>query len=283
VRTLTEVIRTEASGDQTKPVEIYDLFLDAETLHFAQYTQNVTFYDLDGVESTYIAMPIEREGAKSSSDLSINNITVRMANIDRSMSAYLASNEFRSRRIVIRKLFMGVSNTSGDAVRIFDGLMDAPAADEKWLSISAADRIGSLQKECPKRWYQLLCNWQFGSTECGIDLSSVVNSGDGAVDSATATVITDAGLPNSGSGDNYWKNGYAIFTSGNLNRARRRISANTASTFTVDTALLEAPANGDEYMLLRNCDQTLSVCSGDFANMDNFGGFSTIPEQMVLR
>ena len=283
MRSLSQVVRAAASGDKSKPIEIYDVYLDAETLHFAQYVENVTFFDLAGSETTYTALPIERDGAKAASDLSINTISIRVANVNKAMSSYLAANEFRGRRVVVRKLFMGGALTSGDAVRVFDGVMDSPAADEKWLSISAVDRIGTLQKECPKRWYQLLCNWKFSSTECAVDLSSVLNSGDGTVDSATAAVITDAGLPNTASGDNYWKNGYIKFTSGNLNRTRRRISASTSTTVTVDTDLSEAPANGDDYTLLRNCDQTLLQCSGDFANGANFGGFANIPEQMVMR
>lgn len=283
MRTLSQVFKTESSGDQIAPIEIYDVFLDTQTLHYAQYPEDVAFFDLDGSATTYTALPIERDPAKATSDLSINHIMVRVANVDKAMSVYLANNEFRGRRLVVRKIFKTVSVASGDAARIFDGIMDSPAADEKWLTVVAVDRIGSLMNFCPKRHYQLLCNWKFGSTECAINLSDAINSGDSSVDSATATVITDNSLPNGASGDDWYVNGYVQFTSGNLNNARRRIKDSDATTFTVDVDLSEAPANGDTYTIWRGCDQTWLICSGDFVNGVNFGSFPTIPEQMVLR
>lgn len=283
MRTLSQVFKTAASGDQIAPIEIYDVFLDSQTLHYAQYPTNVTFFDLDGAATTYTALPLQRDPAKATSDLSINHITVRIANVDKAMSAYLASNEFRGRRLVIRKMLRDVSVASGDAARIFDGIMDSPAADEKWLTVTAVDRIGSLMKFCPRRHYQLLCNWKFGSTECDVNLSDAINSGDSSVDSATTSVVTDSSLPNGASGDDWYVDGYVQFTSGNLNNIRRRIKDSNATTFTLDTDLSEAPANGDTYTIWRGCDQTWFVCSGDFVNDANYGGFPTIPEQMVLR
>ena len=139
MRTLSQVVKTAASGDQIQPREIYDVFLDSSTLHFAQSPEDIAFFDLDGTPVTYTAMPIEREPAKAGSDLSINTIVVRVANVDRAMSTYLVNNDFRGRRLVIRKIFLGVSATSGDAVRIFDGVMDSPSADENWVGVTAVD------------------------------------------------------------------------------------------------------------------------------------------------
>lgn len=285
MRTLSQVFKAMASGDQNQPFEIYDLYLDSQTLHLAQYPENITFYDLAGDAQTYLAFPLEREPAIATSDLAINHITVKVANVDRGMSAYLAANDFRGRRIVIRKVFRDRLSSSGDAAIIFDGIMDSPYADERVCAIEAVERIATLNKECPGRWYQLLCNWKYGSTECGISKGGAVNSGDATVDSATDTIITDAAYPLVASGDNYWKDGILEMTAGTYDGEKRRIKSNdaTAKTITLTLALGGAPTAGDSYTVWRNCDLTRYRCSGDFQNDANFGGFSTIPQQMVIR
>lgn len=289
MKTLSAAFRLTASGDSNKPLEIYDLYLDDSTLHIVNYNKNIDFYDIDGTSQTYTAIPVSRESYERTVENSINSIVLGIANIDRSMSSYLASNEFRGRRIVIRKIFADQLTTSGDVSIIFDGAMDIPAASEQTVQINAVDRIGSLRKEAPRRWYQLMCNNKFFDEQCGFgktsgDMYATVNGflSGGVSGDQTALILKSAYFSQT---DNYWKDGDVTITSGIAAISKRKIISNSQSAKTVNLSisLNSIPVSGDSFTIRRTCDKTAFRCSGDFNNIANFSGFTTIPQSMVIR
>jgi len=213
--------------------------------------------------------------------MQIGQISIAVPNVDRGMSAYLAANDFRGRRVVIRKIFADQITLSGDACIVFDGLIDKPMVTEEVLSFTCTPRLGSLMLEVPRVWYQLLCNWKFGSDQCGIDLGALANSGDKTIDAgSTVTTLKDSGITE---GDDYWKYGEVEFTSGDLDGDKRRIITNSGDVVYLATSLDSVPEAGDTYIIRRGCDKTLLRCSGDYSNKANYGGFPSIPEAMVVR
>ena len=284
MKTLSSAFRTSASGDTNQPLELYDLYLDTVTLRYVNYDKNIDFFDIDGSSQSYTALPIAREVYERSVENPINSIVLAAANVNRAMSSYLASNEFRGRRVVIRKVFANQLTVSGDSAIIFDGVMDAPSASEEVVQIQAVDRIGTLNKEVPKRWYQLLCNYKFGDQYCfqGQASGDMYNTLNGiASGDCTVLILKSQDL---GQADDYWEDGEVQITAGwEANEKRKVLSSNSIGRYvTLNTSLATAVVSGDTFTIRRGCDKTHFVCSGDFANDANWGGFDTVPLQMVI-
>ena len=287
MKTLSSAFRASASGDTNAPLELYDLYLDGGTLRFVNYDKNISFYDVvDGSSQTYIALPIAREVYERTVENPINSIVLGIANVDRAISAWLAIQEFRGRRVIIRKVFADQLTTSGDTAIIFDGVMDCPKASEEAVQINAVDRIGTLNREAPRRWYQILCNWKYMDEFCGFgrasgDMYATVNgivSGD-----STNVIIKSANL--AGYSNDYFKDGEVQVTSGQSALKKRKVllsSGDTVNLIKLSFSLPYAPASGDTFTLRRGCDKTHFRCSGDFQNDANFGGFDTIPLEMII-
>ena len=285
MKTLSTPFRLKASGDSNAPIELFDLYLDEQTLRLVNYDKNISFFDIDGNVQDYIAVPVGREAYERTVENPINSIVLAIANVDRSMSAYLASHEFRGRRVIIRKVFVDQLTSSGDVAVIFDGVMDSPAASELTVQVSAVDRIGTLKRECPRRWYQLMCNNKFMDGQCSYGRTSgdmyatqnyVCSVG------CTTTVIKSASLA---SGDDYWIDGEVKITSGQSGSKKRKIvtSDQSDTSVSLDMSLPYAPVNGDTFTVSRGCDKTWFRCSGDFQNDANSAFFPTVPEELVVR
>lgn len=283
MKVLTPAFSAEASGDSNRPLELYDLYLDNTTLRVVNYSRNITYFDPEGVSRTYTAIPVSREVYERTVDNQVNSIVLGIANVDRSMSAYLATHEFRGRRLIIRKVFSNLLTSSGDSTIIFDGVMDSPAASEASLQINAVDRIGSLNREAPRRWYQLLCNHKFGDEWCFQGKASGDMYATGNYICTSGCTISVLKSPSLTQAANYWIDGEVQITSGNSALKRRKIvsSSLTGTSVNLNISLPFAPASGDTFTIRRGCDKTHFRCSGDFNNDLNFGGFDTIPLEMA--
>ena len=278
-----------ASGDIIRPIELFDIYLDNSIIRLASFNQNVNFFGVDsGDAQTYTAFPIWREPKKSSSDMAIDHVSVKAQNVDLAMSNYISSNDFRGRRMVIRKVFGNYLSASGDAVVIMDGLMDRPIIDEESVQVEVTNRsLGTLRNEAPRRWYQLLCNWKFAGTECAtvIGTSALYDLKSGTVGAgSTTTHILDTnrteGTGKTGNG--YWVNGEFKITNGTYSGVKRTVTLSANGWMDLDFAYAGSVV-GATYEIKRGCDKTLYRCSGDFSNQANYGGFPTIPEQEVIR
>lgn len=285
MKTLSTAFRATASGDSNQPVELYDLYLDKEVISIVNYSQNVNFYDIDGNLRTYVAIPVSRDIYERNVENPINSISLGIANVDRSMSAYLAVNEFRGRRVVIRKVFADQLTSTGDYAIIFDGVMDTPSASEEAIQINAVDRIGSLNKEAPRLWFQLLCNRKFGDAGCfqGRTSGDMYGTVTGVCDAGTTAIKVISSSLNQA--NNYWEDGEIQVTSGENSLLRRKVvSSNQGETSAnLSYSLPYVPVVGDTFTIRRGCDKTHFRCSGDFNNDANFLGFDTIPQQMIVR
>ena len=285
-KTITPAVSGIADNEYNKPVEIYDIYLDSETLHFAAHDENIAFYDPDGVEATYTALGLQRDVIKTSVDTQVDSVIVRLDNINRAMSTYLASNQFRGRKAVIRKIFMDISGTwnKDDDVYMFTGIMNKLSIGESVLEVEAVSRAGTFELEVPRRGYTLLCPWQFAASGCtdgNLTSSELLALTSGVADAgSTTSVVNDSARTEA---DDYWKYGQVEFTSGDNDGIERNVRASTKDTnFTLDVALTTAPSAGDTYEIKRGCDKTITSCSG-LSNASAFGGFFTLPAEMVAR
>ena len=291
MRSLTSVVRAEASGDYgLGPIEIFDFFLPSQTLHFTNYDKSISFFGPTGDAVTYTPFPIQREQKQSSSDMAIDSVVIRAQNVDLAMSAYLATDDFRGRRVVVRKMFPQYTANSGDAVLVVDGFIEQIAADQQALQCEVVPKaLGTLRAEGPRRWYQVLCNWKFGepgTCASGDDHSRTLFSATAGTVGAGSTIgrILDSGRTEGGgkTGNGFWVEGTLEFVSGVHQGALRKVIKSGVGYLDLDFAISPVPS-GDGYVVRKGCDKSLFRCSGDHVNQANFGGFSTIPQQEVIR
>ena len=286
MRDTTAAVSGILDNASNQPLEIYDIYLDDQTLHFAAYDRNLSFFDPDGDAQTYTALGITRDLVKTSIDTKVDSVSVKLDNVNRAMSSYVASNEFRGRKIVIRKIFADISGTwtKDDDVNMFTGIMNRPALGEGVMDMECVSRAGTFEYECPRRGYAISCPWKFAASGCtdgALSAAQLLNVFSGTSDAAcTTTVIKDSALPQV---DDYYNYGTVDFTSGaNDGESRIVIDSASGTSFTIDYALDAAPGNGDTYEINRGCDKTIASCSG-IGNETAFGGFFTVPQQMATK
>lgn len=286
---LPAALVAEKGKQQIAVAELFDFLLDAQTLKFTSYTKDVNFFDLQNNPAVYTAIPISREGAETNLDMRVDAIRVAVDNVTKAMSSYIANNEFRGRRLVIRRVFTNLLSDSAYYQPIFDGVMDRPLIGNTRAQIEAVSRLGFLARMGPRRMYHLRCNWRFAiappDSGCanGVSAATLKDKKTAqTVDTGSTTVIQDAARTE---GANYWKIGIATFTGGTAANVgvKRRVIASQTGQFTVDVALPSVPAAGDAYEIERDCDLSFEDCQNRFANTANFGGFPSIPMELVYK
>lgn len=83
----------------------------------------------------------------------------------------------------------------------------------------------------------------------------------------------------------YWASGRIIFAANTTTVALRGKSARVRESYNgqiIVDALPTAPVNGDTFTIQRGCPRTFNGCA-ERLNTENFGGFTTLPYQTVVR
>ena len=265
-----------------------DIFLEDETLHFVNNAVNLNFYDLDGLPALYQGLKMTREKKEDSMDMEIQTVSAGLDNVDRGMSSYIASKDFRDRRIVIRAVFRNLISDASNAWKVFDGFIDKPNISEKEFTIELVPRLGrgTLNSKIGVK-QQLPCRLPFAGTKCAYGKDPAVLKDEKTaqiVDSGTTGYIVDSARIEA---DDYWNFGFVTFANDTLTVALRGVtrmindfdSAECKIHFKI--ALLCAPQAGDTYKIERGCDLTLTSCQDKFDNDVNYGGIHTLPATMV--
>jgi len=116
------------------------------------------------------------------------------------------------------------------------------------------------------------CRWEFGSVECGYDLTGQTHTGEVVSQTDARRIVTDIIQAS-----NYFEYGVLEFTSGR----------NTGLKYDVNTSgdageiELSGPPrlpiqDGDEITCTRGCKKNKAACVG-YGNFVNFGGFPYVP------
>ena len=130
------------------------------------------------------------------------------------------------------------------------------------------------------RLFQYGCDADLGDQRCGIDLSSPVYRGEGAIVTAlSARLFTVNGLATFD--DAWFTRGLFTFTSGaNAGRAseiKRHAVTDTAVSIELWQPLGDPPGFGDTFVVTAGCDKLLATCAAKFANVVNYRGFPHMP------
>ena len=299
----SEFLRRKAEPE-CKPVEIWDIHLgsttavDANTLFLVVSNQNVRFYAFqDGTPHVYIATGLGRSPIARHIDSKIDTVEISLENVDRTFSQYFLDIDLRGKRIVIRKIFVDLvakaSESDGDNFAVlFDGIIDAPILNQSRLSGQLRNNFfQSLTFTVPRRSYQGLCNWRFGNSgDCAQHRTQ-----DQLFDTKTAQTIDSVPSPvhfydgartESGSGD-YWAPGIIQMTggtSGNIGLKRKIVQSTATGDLFLEANFPYSVVPGDQYTIQRDCGHTLDKdCRDRFLNNSEYGGFISIPENLVRR
>ena len=104
-RTLSGNVTAEKAKDSNRPIELYQVYLDEGPLYLAAHTEDIEFFDEDGLPTTYYAIGISRSPVKTNMDTKVDEVSVQLDNVNRLMSAYIAHTEFVGRRLKVIKVF----------------------------------------------------------------------------------------------------------------------------------------------------------------------------------
>ena len=298
----SEFLRRKAEPE-SKPVEIWDVHLgsttavDANTLFFAVTNQNVRFYALaDGSPRIYQGLGISRGPINRHIDSKIDTVDIALENVDRTFSQYFLDIDLRGKRVVIRKIFLDLvaraAESDGDNyVVMFDGILDSPTLNQSRFSAQARNYFfNSLSFTVPRRTYQGLCTYRFGASgDCAAHRTQqqLFDPKNGTVDSMpTQTQIHDGDRVEGGSGD-YWAPGIITMlagTAGNIGQKRKIVQSTASGDLYLEANFPYPVVPGDAYQVQRDCGHTLDHdCRDRFFNNSEFGGFITIPENLVRR
>ena len=282
---------TEKNKSESEDIlSFVDIFLEGETLHFVNNAININFFDLDGNPCLYQGLKMTREKKEDSMDMEIQTVSAGLDNVDRGMSAYIASKDFRDRRIVIRASFRNLISDSSNAWKVFDGFIDKPDISEKEFKVELVPRLGrgTLNTKIGVK-QQLPCRLPFAGTKCAYGKDPAVLKDEKTaqtVDSGTIAYIIDGARAEA---DDYWNFGFVTFASDTLTSALRSVTrmindfVSSENKIHFKVALPCAPQAGDTYKIERGCDLTLDSCGSKFNNDANYGGIHTLPATMVRK
>lgn len=271
MRTTSPAFEHETKKYENRPIELYQVYLDQGTLYLAAHDVNVPFFDELGEPVEYLALQISRGPITTNIETRVDECRVMLDNITRELSALVIATELRGRRLKIIKVFENLLNNPEHQITVFDGIMDEPVVTQEAAAVRVMSRLDGLNIRTPRRRFRRLCNWKFGSPECGVDLASVTVSG-------TVLAIGGDGRTFTLSGRNEPAGHYVdgVLTIGNEHRS---VIGSNGQFVTVDYAFDEAKA-GDSYTLRRGCNKTYDEsCVGRFGNGARFGGFLSVPTE----
>lgn len=296
-------LRRKAEGQST-PIELWDVHIgststvDSNTLFFAVTNQNIRFFSfVNGQPKTFTSLGISRSPITRNMDSKIDNVEISLENVDRAFSQYFLDLDLRGKRLIIRKVFADYLDRPADPdgenfLVMFDGILDAPTLSKSRLQAQIRNFFfNSLTFTMPRRTYQGMCTWKFGSSgDCALHRTQEQlfdTKESQTVDSVPSQVhFFDAARTEGASGD-YWAPGIIQMTggtTGNIGLKRRVVQSTHTGDLYLESNFPYEVQPGDIYTIQRDCGHTLNHdCRDRFQNNSEFGGFWTIPENLVRK
>ena len=274
-RDLPDAIATEIAKEENKPIHLVELELDSGTVYFTDHDSDVEF-----AGHTYTAKGLSFSAISTHLSTEVDQVDIEFDNVDRSMSSYLASDEFQGKWLTIKKTFANLLESSENYVILFSGKMKHPRVDESKLIITVVSLLDSLKRTVPARIYQVMCPWEFGGAECGLNITISPYTETGTADAgSTASKLVDSARTEE---TNYWKYGILEMTSGDNGGLKCEILSSDTGEINLLFAFPNAIAENDSYKITVGCKKTLSECMA-YSNEDNFGGFPNVVREVLRK
>lgn len=303
-RSASSAVLSRKAEPQCQVLQIWDVHLgsqtsvDSNTLFFVVTNKNIRFFSfVDGSPQIYQSLGITRGPISRYIDSKIDNVEISIENVDRTFSQYFLDIDLRGKRIIIRTVFADYLNNASDPdgsnyFVLFDGVIDTPTLNQSRFSASARNNFfQSLSFVVPRRTYQGVCNYRFGNSgDCAAHRTQLqlfdTKTGQTVDSTPSQTHFFDGARTESGSGD-YWAPGIIQMTAGtagNIGLKRRIVQSTATGDLFLESNFPYVVVPGDVYTIQRDCGHTLNKdCKDRFLNNSEFGGFITIPENLIIR
>lgn len=245
-------------------IELYNIYLKTGTIHICNCDSVITFNGLD-----YQPVPIERGSIKTTVDAKIDNMDLKIADVDNSkISALMQGFDFRGRVVeIIRILYPDSLEDNSIAVPVFYGYLDAPSYSNG--EFSCVVKANFPKVKIPSWTTQYFCNNAFGDSGCKMDKAQILVNIEEA--SSTPTNIKTSYFGK----DNYYKNGLIT-----IGYETKMIKSSDSNGFITTYYPFLGELRG-KAVLQRNCDKTPEMCE-HYKNRQNYGGFLAIPKEFRL-
>lgn len=276
---MTRTVPTSVAGFvaavENRPVELYEVYLDTGTLFYAQANDYVVF----GAQ-TYSPIGIARAPVRTSVEMTVDEVEVRIDNVDLTQAKNIIATDFVGRRLVVKKAFREALTSSGDYIGIFDGRMDEPVLTQTQLSVRVRSHLDALHQYVPRRLFSSACNYQHYDAACTVSKTVGTNLTTGtAIGSSTATALVASVL--SGYADAWWGpiGNLKMNTGSNAGLGREVLnSSQSSNSVSTRVAFPYAINSGEVFTLTRGCRKTTLDCTSKYNNFVNFGGYHVIPK-----
>lgn len=271
MRTIPDIIKPEFFRLYGKPLEIYELYLNSPyttpSHYFVANNEDIVFGG-----TTYTAIALKRTAIKSENGTIVNEIELGLDNIDLEFRNLIAAGIFDRKRCLIKLIFANLLTTESNYVLLMDGMLDAPKGDERWCTVTITP-FPMLEREYPRRIFQVGCNHKFCDSSCGLTLSDY--GGPVVTTSGCTPLVLQITPPVT---ENYFSYGYAEIQSGDLIGQMRPIVSNTVSTVTVRIPFDGEIVAGVTVHLQKLCLKTTDECGTTYNNYLMYGGFPHVPK-----
>lgn len=259
-------------------IELYEIELRSGTLRFAACDTDITF-----AGKQYLSMPIERGGYTQTVDSKLNNLELKIGNVDHAITRLLMTGiDFRGTKCSILRIMYPHSIAEvGDTpaiiteksklyMYVFSGTIDAPYVNNREFKVQLI--ATSPQQDAPSRKCQLTCNAVFGDIEaCGV--VKVIRNGVIESGSNNGTIVNPTHRTEP---DGFWTNGIVT-----VNYESRKIERYENKIIYLDYPFVTDVS--DNYTVEQGCDKTFKTCKDRFNNGRNFSGFPSIPFEYVVK
>ena len=272
---LTTNIETQIAADESMPILLVEVGLNAGTLRYNSTSGNISFGG-----NTYSSKPMQISEISTSTEGQLTEIEIAFANALSDMSGYNAAERFDGKSLKIKKVYYGHLSDASDYIEKFNGFMVEPHEITKpWLRVKAYDGKPFQRRMLQGGYFQRQCNNVFGNARCNYNGYANLSSlkATGTADSGTVSTLTDNALTQAA---NYWAHGRIEITiSGVIYHRKIKEFNATTDTLTFDVPLHVAVPAGAAYTLYKGCPLTLEACKHTYAygpsvdNSANFKGF----------
>lgn len=251
-------------------IELYRIDLKSGELRFAACDKDITFNG-----EKYLAVPIERTEYRQSVDSKVDNLELRVGDVDHGiMLAIFGGCDFRGRDCEIIRIMYPESLEEGGEdlfLSVFTGELDAPYMNNKEFKATIVSKAPN--QRVPNRKMQLSCNASFGDPEdCGV--SKIVRSGTTMEDTTQSHIVDTV---NRTEDNGFWNKGIVT-----IGFESRRVKRFEGGILYLDYPFIENPT-GKHYIVEQGCDKTHKTCKERFNNGRNFSGFPSVPFEYVIK
>lgn len=253
-------------SDTRKPVELYKIWNDTETLWTYTNGDVAVAYDSD----TYSPVTLQRSLVKYNSQLEVTTMTITASSVAEPAVNYVAINPVELLWISVIKLYRDVALIEANADVVFIGQIKNVSFKGVSASIECVGFEHFLQKTIPTWRYQLTCNHQVFDDFCTLVKADYKTTETITLD-ATKLILTGAAFGDED--DGYFIGGEVVF-----GQESRAIVEHVDTEITIMYKFVDL-ASTDSVDVYPGCDGQIETCRDKFAstNKNNFLGMPFIP------